>query len=72
MGLLPLAPLTNEAQADLAGVVRRVTDRFRAETPREKAAKMEAVTFVLMGMRYEADLIEKIFAEVQEMEESTT
>ena len=72
IGLLPLAALTNEAEGDLPGVVKRITQRLRAETSREKSAKMETATFVLMGLRYEADRIERLFQEVQEMEDSTT
>ena len=72
IGLLPLAPLTDEAQADLPGVVGRVVTRLRAETSREQAGMMETATFVLMGMRYEEAVIENLFQEIQEMEESTT
>ena len=72
IGLLPLAPLTDEAQADLPGVVGRVVARLRAETSREQAGMMEMATFVLMGMRYEDAVIERLFREVPEMEESTT
>jgi hypothetical protein len=39
VGLLPLAPLTDEAQADLPGVVGRVVERLRTETTREQAGK---------------------------------
>ena len=71
LGLLPLAPLTDEAQADLPGVVGRVVERLRAETTREQAGKMEMATFVLMGLRYEDAVIESLFREIPEMEEST-
>ena len=72
LGLLPLATLTDEAEADLPGVVGRVVKRFRSETTREQAGKMETGMFILMGMRYEAAIIRHLFQEVQEMEESTT
>ena len=72
MGLLPLAVLTNEAEGDLAGVVGRITERLRAETPREKAAKLETRRSCSWECATEADLIERLFREVREMEESTT
>ena len=72
VGLLPLAPLTDEAAADLPGVVDHVIRRLRAETPRAEAAKMEATTFILMGMRYEKDFVARLFQGVPDMEESST
>jgi predicted transposase YdaD len=72
VGLLPLAPLTDEAQADLPGVVGRVVARLRAETTREQAGKMETATLILMGLRYEDAFVEQLFRGVQDMEESTT
>ena len=71
VGLLPLAPLTDEAEADLPGVVDHVVRRLRAETDRAEAAKMEVATFVLMGMRYEEDVLEQLYKGVPEMEESS-
>jgi predicted transposase YdaD len=72
VGLLPLAPLTDEAQADLPGVVGRVVERLRTETTREQAGKMETATLILMGMRYEKEFVEQLFRGVEDMEESTT
>ncbi len=72
LGLLPLAPLTDEARADLPGVVGRVVSRLRAETTREQAGKMETATLILLGLRYENAIIQQLFREVPEMEESTT
>ena len=72
LGLLPLAPLTDEAEADPAGVVDSVVRRFRAETDRAEAAKMESATFILMGMRYEREFVAQLFQGVNDMEESST
>ena len=71
IGLLPLAPLTDEAEADIQGVVDHVIRRFRAETPREEAAKMETATFILMGMRYEKAVLAQLYQGVPDMEESS-
>ena len=71
VGLLPLAPLTDEAAADLPGVVDQIIRRFRAETTRAEAAKMETATLILMGMRYEKTVVEQLFQGVTDMEESS-
>ncbi len=72
VAMLPFAPLTDEGAADLEGTVGRVVRRIRAETAPEAAGRMEAATFVLLGLRHEADVIQTLFKGVQEMEESTT
>jgi predicted transposase YdaD len=72
LGPLALAPLTDEGAADLAGVVRRIDERLRHEAARALAAKVWAATFVLMGLRYPADLTETLMQGVTTMEESTT
>jgi hypothetical protein len=72
VGLLPLATLTDEAEADLPGVVDHVVRRLRAETSRAEAAKMESTTFILMGMRYEKEFVARLFQGVPDMEESST
>ena len=71
VGLLPLAPLTDEAAADLPGVVDHIVRRFRAETTRAEAAKMETTTFILMGMRYEKAILAQLYQGVPDMEESS-
>jgi hypothetical protein len=70
--LLPLAPLTDEAAADLPGTVERVVRRLRAETPRDLAGKMEMAAFVLLGLRYTEEVLRPIFERCHEMEESST
>src|SRR5947209_6604922 len=47
LGLLPLAPLTDEAAAQLPAVVGRIEDRLRRETIPEQADKVRAAIFVL-------------------------
>ena len=71
IGLLPLAPLTDEAEADIQGVVDHVIRRLRVETPREEAAKMETATFILMGMRYDKAILARLYQGVRDMEESS-
>jgi predicted transposase YdaD len=72
LGLLPLAPLTDEAATDLIGVVARVENRLRAEASPDAANKLRMATFVLFGLRYKEDLATQLFRGVTVMEESTT
>jgi predicted transposase YdaD len=72
VGLLPLAPLTDEAAANLEPVVKRVNERLKGEAPADLAGKLMTATFVLMGLRYEADLTAQLYREVTQMEESST
>jgi hypothetical protein len=72
LGTLPLAPLTDEAVVDLTAVVGQVEQRFRSEASAAEADKLRAATFVLLGLRYEPAVIEKLFQGVTSMEESST
>jgi predicted transposase YdaD len=72
LGTLALAPLTDEGSANLPEVLRVIDERLRQEAPPPRAAKIWAATFVLMGLRYPAELSEALFQGVMTMEESTT
>ncbi len=72
LAFVPLAPLTNEAAADLTGTVRQAVARIRADAAPDRVGTMEASLLVLLGLRYEGDIIEGLAAEVREMEESST
>ena len=70
--LLPLAPLANVREADLPGVVRRMSERLNQEPP-ERAAMLWGATYILMGLRYDDRFTNKVLEGVREMfEESTT
>lgn len=57
VGLLPLAPLTDEAAGGLQATVERVVARPEAETPPGVAGKMVEAAFILMGLRYTVEVI---------------
>ena len=69
--LVPLAPLADVARADLPGLVRRMAGRINAE-PRPRAAKLWTATYLLMGARYPAELVDDLLEGVASMMESTT
>lgn len=71
VAVLPLAPLTDVVRADLPGVIDRMTPRINAEPP-ARAAKIWLATYLLMGMRYPDDLINRLLEGRHNMQDSTT
>jgi predicted transposase YdaD len=72
LGLLPLAPLTDDAAGRLAAVIGRIEDRLQREVPAEEADKLRTATFILLGMRYPGEVARQLFQGVTSMKESTT
>jgi predicted transposase YdaD len=72
LATLPLAPLTDEAKPKLPEIIARMQSRIREESPPGLRKDLWAGTFLLMGLRYEAALIERLLEGVRGMEESTT
>jgi predicted transposase YdaD len=71
-GLLPLAPLADVPQARVPEVLRRMGERLRREATPEETADAWATSFILLGLRYPAAIVEQLLQGVREMEESTT
>ena len=69
--LVPLAPLADVSRTELPGVVQRMKERIGQE-PRPHAAKLFAVSYLLMGLRYERELTNQLFEGIEIMKESTT
>lgn len=72
LGTLALAPLTDEAASRLPAVLSRMEERFQQEAAPPLAAKLRAATFVLLGLRYPAEMIRQLFQGVIGMRESST
>lgn len=71
IGVLPLAPLSRVATPDLPRVFRRMGERLEA-AEREVVSKIWTATYLLMGLSYPGELIDRLFEEVGAMEESIT
>jgi predicted transposase YdaD len=71
VNLVPLAPLASVAEVELPRMVDRMAARINAE-PAERAAKLWAATYLLMGLCYSEDLVAELLEGVQNMQESTT
>ena len=72
-GLYPLALLTDEAEPQLDELVNRLDERMRAEHISEQTRLMVHTSgLLLMGMRYNWDVIQQAFMRIHEMTESTS
>jgi len=72
LGLLPLAPITDDAADRLEDVVGRMRERLKKETSPTEAATLETSAFLLAGLRYPRERAVELFQGVQGMEESST
>jgi hypothetical protein len=72
LGLLPLAPLSQVAEADLPAVIGRMEQRLRAETAPEEASTLWTAADVLMGLRYPRELVARLLQGVHGMKDSVT
>jgi predicted transposase YdaD len=72
LALLPLAPISAVTEAELPGIIKRIEQRLSGRRARVLAPKVWAAAFILLGMRYTADLAEQLFRGVVTMKESTT
>jgi len=72
LGTLPLAPVSDVAEARVPEIIRRMKDRLSRERRRKLAEDLWAATYVLLGLRYSNSFADLLFREVLGMEESTT
>jgi len=72
LGLLPLAPIAAVTESDLPGIIGEIEKRLRARRWRRAAPKIWAAAYVLMGLRYSAEVAGVLLRGVVSMKESTT
>ena len=60
IGVLPVAPLADDAAGKLEEVVERIDRRLKAEASPEEAEKLRETTTILMGLRHPPDLISQV------------
>jgi hypothetical protein len=73
IGTLPLALLTNDAQAQLPELIRQMDDRVRRELGEGPDAEtIRTACYLLLGLRYDKGAINRLFARVTQMIESST
>jgi predicted transposase YdaD len=72
LGTLPLAPIAAVTERELPGIIRQIARRLQSSRNRTKAPTVWAATYILMGLRYSAELAAQLMHGVVSMEESTT
>jgi hypothetical protein len=71
LGILPLAPLAAGAADQIEAVVERMRRRFVAEAPAEEGT-LRAATYLLMGLRFDAETARRLILGGRQMRESST
>jgi hypothetical protein len=72
LGILPLAPLSDVAEADLPAVIAKMQERINREATLEEAGTLWTAADVLMGLRYQRTLVDQLMQGVHGMEDSVT
>jgi predicted transposase YdaD len=72
LSTLPLAPISAVTEAELPGIIKQMEKRLRPQRRGAKEKKLWAATYILMGLRYSADLANELLRGVESMKESTT
>jgi hypothetical protein len=73
LGSIPLTLLSDDAVGNLGEWVHRIDERIKAEKVTAPVRNMlMASGYILLGMRYNDDVIEAAYEGIHDMEESTT
>lgn len=72
LGLLPLAPISAVAEAELPAVVKRMKERLGKPKARSLARRVWAATYILLGMRYSMALADRLLEDAMIWEHSAT
>ncbi len=72
LGLVPLAPLGAVRPEELPAVIAQMKQRLDREVPPSEAAELWSATYILMGVRYEQAVIQRLLQGVMSMKESVT
>jgi predicted transposase YdaD len=72
LATLPLAPLAKLTEDELPAVIQAIQGRLGRETTKSQADTLWTATYLLMGLRYSDELVDRLLQGVQSMKESTT
>jgi hypothetical protein len=72
LGQVPLAPLGAAGPDELPAVLAQLKQRLEQDASPRAAAELWSATYILMGLRYERALIERLLQGVLGMKESVT
>jgi predicted transposase YdaD len=72
LGLVPLAPLADLGSVPLPEVLAQMDERIEEDVPPTAVGEFWANARILMGLRYDRDVVDQVFRRVREMRESVT
>lgn len=72
LGVLPLAPLAQEAAPQLPEIVHRIDERLKAESTPRESTELWLATYLLMGLQYPRETANALIRGVRGMKESVT
>ena len=72
LGTLPLAPIAAVTEGQLPGIIEQIARRLRVRRHRAVAPALWGATYILLGLRYSAEVAGQLLRGVMAMKESTT
>ena len=72
LATLPLAPLARVNENELPTVIHAMQERLDREATKNQAETLWTATYILMGLKYSDELIDRLLEGVQNMKESVT
>ncbi len=72
LATLPLAPLARVKENELPTVIHAMQERLDREATKNQAETLWTATYILMGLKYSDELIDRLLEGVQDMKESVT
>jgi len=72
LATLPLAPLARVKENELPTVIHAMQERLDREATKNQAETLWTATYLLMGLKYSDELIDRLLEGVQNMKESVT
>jgi predicted transposase YdaD len=72
LATLPLAPLARVKENELPTVIHVMQERLDREATKNQAETLWTATYILMGLKYSDELIDRLLEGVQNMKESVT
>ncbi|MGA7499734.1 MAG: DUF4351 domain-containing protein [Isosphaeraceae bacterium] len=72
LAILPLAPLAKVKENELPTVIHAMQERLDRKATKNQAETLWTATYILMGLKYSDELIDRLLEGVQNMKESVT
>ncbi|QEH36074.1 hypothetical protein OJF2_46340 [Aquisphaera giovannonii] len=70
--MAPLAAIADVSADRLPGVLHAIREKLEAETPEDRFRKLWTATYILMGLKFSAEVADHLISGVENMAESST